>query len=357
MGRRKSRVKKKSKIWRIASLTLVILILSGVYTGYELYQKILHNNVVVSESQGPYLYIKTGSDFNDVCNTLTARGIVKNINTFTWVAEKKNYVHRIKPGKYRIKDGMNNNQLINLLRSGEQEVVTISFQNLRTLEQLSGTVAKGIEADSSSIISLLKDASFVRGYGFNKYEVMSMFLPNTYEFYWSTSAEQFFKRMAQEYKEFWNESRIQKARSMNLSQSEVTVLASIVQAEQTIRPDERAIVAGLYVNRLKKGMRLESDPTVIFALNDFTVKRVLNADRNIDSPYNTYQHKGLPPGPINIPDISSIDAVLNYKKHEFIFMCAKEDFSGYHYFAKTYREHTVYARRYRNELNRRKIYR
>ena len=338
-------------------MTLAILLVSALYTGYDLYQKVLHNNVVVSEDQGQYLYVSTGSDFDDVCSTLTARGIVKNINTFRWVAEKKNYVNRILPGKYRIKDGMNNNQLINLLRSGDQEVVNVSFQNLRTLEQLSGTVAKNLETDSSSIMSLLTNASYIGKYGFNTFEVMSMFLPNTYEFYWNTSAEEFFERMAQEYKKFWNETRIQKARSMNLSQTEVTILASIVQAEQTIRPDERARVAGLYVNRLKKGMRLESDPTVIFALNDFTVKRVLNVDRNIDSPYNTYQHKGLPPGPINIPDISSINAVLNYEKHNFIFMCAKEDFSGYHYFSNSYREHTLYAQRYRNELNKRKIYR
>ncbi|HAW51572.1 MAG TPA: endolytic transglycosylase MltG [Flavobacteriales bacterium] len=357
MARRKSRKNPGKKAWRIIGLTLVILGVSGIYTGYNLYQKVLHNNVVVSEAQGPYLYIPTGSDFTDVCKILTSKGIVKNINTFAWVAERKNYVNRIIPGKYRLKDGMNNNQLVNLLRSGEQEVVKITFHNLRSLEELSGIVAKDLETDSASLMSLFTNPGFIGKYGFDKRRVMSMFLPNTYEFYWNTSAEDFFKRMAREYKNFWNESRIQKARSMNLSQTEVCILASIVQAEQTIRPDERARVAGLYINRLKKGMKLESDPTVIFAMNDFSVQRVLNADRNIDSPYNTYMYKGLPPGPINMPDISSINAVLNYEKHDYIFMCAKEDFSGYHNFSRTYREHTLNARRYRNELNRRKIYR
>jgi len=183
-----------------------------------------------------------------------------------------------------------------------------------------------------------------------------MFIPNTYEFYWNTSAEEFFKRMAKEYKAFWTSERIAKAKKIGLSQSEVSALASIVQAEQLFHADERSRVAGLYINRLNKGMLLQSDPTLIYALGDFTIKRVLNKHKIIKSPYNTYLNTGLPPGPINLPERSSIDAVLNYEKHDYIFMCAKEDFSGYHNFAKTNRQHEIYAAKYHRELNKRRIY-
>jgi len=355
---RKRRNRKSGKKWlRIVYISLLILFASALFKGIDVYNKILQSNVEVSGETDGYFYIPTGSSFEDVCNKLQREGIVRNINTFKWVAEKKNYINHIYAGRYKIKDGMNNNELVNLLRSGIQEPVHVRFQHIRSLGELSGTVAKNIEADSTEIMAFLKDKDFIASYGFQAHEVISMFIPNTYELYWNTSAEEFFKRMAKEYKKFWNEERIQKARKLNLSQTQVITLASIVQAEQTIRPDERPKVAGLYINRLRKGMRLESDPTIIFAKGDFSIKRVLNEDRKVDSPYNTYKHSGLPPGPINIPDISSIDAVLNFQNHDFIFMCAKEDFSGYHNFSKTNAQHNIYAQRYRNELNKRKIYR
>jgi UPF0755 protein len=184
---------------------------------------------------------------------------------------------------------------------------------------------------------------------------LSIFIPNTYQFYWNTSAEQFMERMAKEYKAFWTDERKAKAKKIGLSQTEVAVLASIVQAEQSRHHDEKPVIAGLYINRLKKGMRLESDPTLVYAHGDFSIKRVLNVHKEIDSPYNTYRNSGLPPGPINLPEISSLDAVLNYKSHEYIFMCAKEDFSGYHNFSKTYQQHCIYANKYREALNKRKI--
>ena len=184
---------------------------------------------------------------------------------------------------------------------------------------------------------------------------MTMFIPNTYEVYWNTSAEEFVKRMAREYKAFWTEQRKAQAKALNLTQSEVSILASIVQAEQSEHRDERAQVAGLYINRIKKKMRLQSDPTLIYATGDFSIKRVLNKHMQLDSPYNTYMYAGLPPGPINLPEISSIDAVLDYEKHDYIYMCAKADFSGYHNFSRSFFQHNAYAKAYRNELNRRKI--
>lgn len=357
--RRKKRIKSRRRklILRIIILSIVILLGSGAFKAYDLYTKVLQTNVMLDSHDSDHLYIPTGSNFEDVCRLLSGSGIVRSINTFRWVAEKKNYPSHIHPGKYKIRDGMNNNQLVNLLRSGKQEPIDISFRNIKTLNELAGVVGSGIEADSTELINLFRNSRFISSYGFNKNTVLSMFIPNTYEFYWNTSAEEFFKRMAREYKTFWTEERLNKAGALSLSQSEVSTLASIVQAEQTIRPDERPKVAGLYINRLRKGMRLESDPTVIYALRRPGIKRVLNKDRKVESPYNTYRNKGLPPGPITLPTINSIDAVLNYEEHDFIFMCAREDFSGYHNFSRTNSEHNMHAARYRNELNKRKIYR
>jgi UPF0755 protein len=252
---------------------------------------------------------------------------------------------------------MSNNELINLLRAGMQEPVKVTFNTVRTKEQLAGKVAKNIEADSLSIITLLNDADFCAKYGFDRYKIITLFLPNTYEFYWNTSAEDFVERMAKEYKNFWNEERKQKAKKIGLTQSEVATLASIVQAEQSIHRSEWPMVAGLYMNRINKGMMLQSDPTLIFAIGDFTINRVLNKDKEIESPYNTYKHIGLPPGPILLPETKAIDAVLNFEKHEFVYMCAKEDLSGYHNFSKTLSQHNIYAQRYREALNKRGIMR
>jgi len=198
---------------------------------------------------------------------------------------------------------------------------------------------------------------FQQKLGLSDDNVACIFIPNTYEFYWNTSADQFVKRMLKEYQKFWNNDRKAKANKIKLNYYEVATLASIVEKEQNIKRDERPEIAGLYLNRINKKMKLESDPTLIFALGDFTIKRVLNKDKKVDSPFNTYKHKGLPPGPICIPSINSIDAVLNASDHKYIFMCAKEDFSGYHNFAKTYAKHLINARKYQKALNKRKIMR
>jgi UPF0755 protein len=201
---------------------------------------------------------------------------------------------------------------------------------------------------------LFNDDLYLKQYGFNSENCIAMFIPNTYEFYWNTPAKKFMERMAREYKAFWNPSRKMKAKTIGLTQAQVAVLASIVEQE-THRDDEKPIVAGVYLNRYKKGWKLEADPTLVYALGNFTVQRVLNQYKEIDSPYNTYMYAGLPPGPICIPSISSIDAVLNYSKHEYFYFCARDDFSGYHCYAKTYTEHLVNAKRFQKELNRRKI--
>ncbi len=350
---------KKGRFTLLKRIVLLFFMFLSAAVGiavYYAYKTIYQPNVVVQSGE-TYFYIKTGYTFTDVVNALYEQGIIQNRNTFSWVAERKKYHTAVKPGKYRLKQGMSNNELINLLRSGEQEPVKVTFITTRTKEQLAGKVARNIEADSLGILTRLNDADFCRQYGMNTTSIITLFLPNTYEFYWNTSADEFIVRMASEYKKFWNEERIQLARAIGLSQTQVATLASIVQAEQSIHRSEWPRVAGLYLNRLRIGMPLQSDPTLIYALGDFTIKRVLNKDKEINSPYNTYKNLGLPPGPILLPETKAIDAVLKYEKHDYLYMCAKEDFSGYHNFSKTLSQHNIYAQRYREALNKRNIMR
>ena len=329
----------------------------GAYIAYTMYTRIYQPNVTLTKSKTAFFYIKTSSNFTDVANGLYEGGYIKNRTSFEWVSEKKsNFTKNIKPGKYLLKEGMSNNELVDLLRSGKQEPVKLSFDHIRTVKELAGKLSKNIEADSISIYNLLTDRDFVSKYGLDNKTILTLFIPNTYDFYWNTSAEEMVKKMAVEYKSFWTEERKQQAKKMNLTQSEVSILASIVQAEQSIRAGERPRVAGLYINRLRIGMRLQSDPTVIYGVGDFEIKRVTGKYLAFDSPYNTYKYLGLPPGPIVLPSIKSLDAVLNYEKHNYIYMCAKEDFSGYHNFAVNFSEHQVNARKFQQELNRRNIH-
>lgn len=333
---------------------VIVVFISGFITAYSFYQKIYRPNISLKSSQEAYIYIPTGSNFSQVLNLLNEKQMLENPASFQWVAEQMKYTNRVLPGKYRIRKKMSNRELVAMLRSGTQVPVKVVFNNIRTKEQFASVVATQLEADSSSIMGLMGNAAFLKKYGLKENEAMTLFIPNTYEFYWNTSALQFIDRMAGEYKKFWTRERKLKAQNVGLSQSQVSVLASIVEQE-TRKNDEKPIVAGVYINRFKKGWKLEADPTLIYAAGDFTIQRVLNIHKEIDSPYNTYRYTGLPPGPICIPAISSLDAVLNYKQHDYMFFCAKEDFSGYHSFAKSYSDHLVNARKFQNELNRRRI--
>ncbi|HIG32504.1 MAG TPA: endolytic transglycosylase MltG [Flavobacteriales bacterium] len=325
---------------------------------YELYSRVYQPNIVLPVNVGEkYIYIPTGAEFNQVIQILSETGLLINANSFEWLATTKKYTTNIRPGRYRINSNLNNNELINLLRSGKQTPIQVTFNNLRNKEQFAGKIAYQIEADSVDLLTYITDTSFLNSNGFSAENMICLFVPNTYEFYWNTSSKQFVERMQKEYEAFWNADRKAKAKKIKLTPFQVVALASIVEKEQNIKKDERPEIAGLYLNRINKKMKLESDPTLIFALGDFTINRVLNKDKKVDSPYNTYIHKGLPPGPICIPSINSIDAVLNASEHKYIFMCAKEDFSGYHNFAKSYRKHLRNARKYQKALNKRKIMR
>lgn len=324
--------------------------------GYFAYKTIYQPNVNTKSKKSQIVYIPTGSSFTDVLRILDENNLLENKTSFQWLAEKKKYTKSIKPGKYRILANMSNNALVNLLRSGNQEPVEINFNGLKTTQQLMTRVGRRLEADSLDLYYAINDNGFLNKYGFNKNTVQALFLPNTYQFLWNTSVDEFFDRMAKEYKFYWNEERKQKAKKAGLSQTEVAILASIVQSEQCCDKEEQKIIAGLYINRLKMGMKLQSDPTVIFAIGDFSKQRVSTEDTKVNSPYNTYNVVGLPVGPIGFANTQALDAVLDYQKHDYIYMCAKEDLSGKHYFAKTFAQHEIYAKKYREALNKRGIH-
>ena len=345
--------KSKNKNIKIAAAIFAIILIIGGYLGVKFYQTYFAANVTGNEK---YLYVKTGYVFEDLVTDLRYKKVLNDIGTFWEAAEKMDLQGPLKPGKYRLKEGMNNRTLINMLKAGNQEAVKLKFQNIRKKENFAALLAKNLEADSLAFIRLLDSAVFVEKYGFNTQTVYTMFIPNTYEMWWNTSPEDFFKKMNAEYLKFWNNERRAKADALGLDPINATILASIVDAE-ALYDREMPIIAGLYLNRLKKGMLLQADPTVIFANGDFTVKRVTGALLAVDSKYNTYKYVGLPPGPINMPSISAIDAVLNKEDNNYLYMCAKEDFSGYHNFAATVQEHNINAKKYREALNKRNIFR
>jgi UPF0755 protein len=355
---KRRRNKRKSGFKKFLIAFFIIVIFGGVGLVYQLYSRVYHPNIMFTkDATEKYIFIPTNSNFIQVVTILSENGLLINANSFEWLAKQKKYITNIKPGRYKIDRALNNNELVNLLRSGKQTPIKVSFNNLRTKEELAGRIASQIEADSASVIEHISDVLFQQKLDLNDYNVACIFIPNTYEFYWNTSAKEFVNRMLSEYSDFWNSSRKQKADKIKLNYYEVGILASIVEKEQTIKLDERTEISGLYLNRLQKGMKLQSDPTVIFAIGDFSIRRVLTKDLKIKSPYNTYLHKGLPAGPICIPSINAIDAVLNARENDYLFMCAKEDFSGYHNFAKNSRQHSKNAKKYRRALNKRKIMR
>lgn len=334
------------KIKKIVAIFSVLLVLALSVYGYMLYRKIFSANTNFSEKE-VYVYIPTDANY-ETAEKIVAP-YVENLDNFRMVAEKKSYITNVKPGKFLLKKGMNNNDIINSLRISLP--VKLAFNNQERLEDFAGRIGSQIETDSTSLMKAFTDKAFLDENGFTEENVLSMFIPNSYEFFWNTSAEKFRDRMAKEYRAFWNDERKAKAEAQNLTPLEVSTLASIVHKE-TVKTDERPRVAGVYLNRLKSGIKLEADPTVIYAVkkeaNDFNrvIKRVLYKDLETVSPYNTYRNFGLPPGPIAMPDVSAIDAVLNPEKHNYIYFCASVTNFGYHEFAVTPAQHEVNRQKY-----------
>ena len=347
--------KNKSSLRSILIGLLLIILVGGGVVGYFAYQWIYAPNVELETEKPVYLYIHTGWKFDDVLKELKDKHYVKDLKSFEKIARRKKYVDKVQPGRYRLQKGMSNNSLINMLRAGEQDPVKLILSGVRKKEELVHKFCTKLEMDSADLLATLNDNQFLKKYKLDRENVLTLFIPNTYELKWNISIHQLLDRIAKEHDEFWTPERKKKAEAAELTPVEVSILASIVQSETT-KDDDKPIIAGVYINRIHKDMPLEADPTLVWALNDFTIKRVLNEHKKIDSPYNTYKYAGLPPGPICLPTINTLDAVLNYEHHNYIYFCAKEDFSGYSNFATTLKEHQENAKRYTRELNKRKIY-
>lgn len=319
------------------------------------FYRLLFGISIRPEGERAIIYIPEGASYDQAMDSVKSDLKIRNHKVLEWVAKKKNYPSLVKPGRYVIDKGLSYNNLINILRSGRQTSVKITFNNIRTLNDLAGKVGGQIEADSSQIISFLSDPENYKNDGFTRENVISVFIPNTYELLWNTGASRLYTRMLKEYRKFWNKDRLKKAEEIKLSPVEVAILASIID-DEVAKPDEKPRIAGVYLNRLKRGIPLQACPTIKFALNDFTITRVLYKHLQTDSPYNTYKHSGFPPGPIGGPTVEGIDAVLNAEKHDYLFFAAKADFSGYHNFSRTLSEHNRYAALYQRELNKKKIF-
>lgn len=332
----------------LAGLIIAFSMFLATFSFY-IYQVVKSPNLQV-DKEDTYLLIPTGASYEMVIDSLKRNKILHDEVSFRLLAKLLKYPETVKPGRYRIEKNMGNRAALFMLRAGQQTPVKLTFNNIRLKEELVGKIARNLEVDSARLAALVNDLNVVKKYGFDTTTIVSMFLPNTYELYWNTDAEEILERMHKEYKAFWTEEKLQKAAAMNFTPVQVSILASIVEAE-TKKNDEKPRVAGVYINRLKTRMPLQADPTLVFALRNFSLRRVLKAHMQVESPYNTYKYRGLPPGPINLPSLSSINAVLNYEKHKYLYFSAKEDFSGYHNFAEDFDDHLKNARLYQKALN------
>lgn len=329
---------------------VIFLVLSvlGISFTYYAFQMVYTPNILVEKDKRLFV-VNDSMSFKDVQRKLHEGQYINDLISFSFLARITGYDKEIKPGRYTLASNMTNLQALKLLRTGQQEPVKVTFNNVRLISDLSEKITQNLSMKPEEFETALLKFTRNNAYGFNIDNVMAMFIPNTYEVYYNISPESLIERMHQEYEKFWNPSRRAKAQEVGYTPLEVSTLASIVQAE-SIKEEEAPVIAGLYLNRLKKGIALQADPTLVFAVGDFSLKRVLNEHKEIDSPYNTYKYTGLPPGPINMPEINSIDAVLNYKVSNYYYMCAREDFSGYHNFTNSYSEHLRNAARYQQAL-------
>ena len=336
------------KILSYASVALLFILLA---IGIKIYIDIFTNNTKFPQDE-VYVYVPTDATYEDVKQIMSP--FVEDMDNFETVTKKRSYMENVVPGKFLLKKGMNSFQLVSAIRRNVP--VDLAFNNQERLENLCVRLSSQIEPDTTKLLKTFRDSTFLRENGFTNETVFAMFLPNTYEVYWNISAEKFRTKMLKEYNRFWTKERIQKATALNLTPVQVITLASIVHKE-TAKKSERKTVAGVYLNRLEQGMPLQADPTIIYALklknNDFEqiIKRVLYNDLFIKSPYNTYTTIGLPPGPIAMPDVDAIDAVLNPEKHDYIYFCASVEKFGYHVFASTYEQHQVNAKKYSDWMN------
>lgn len=334
-------------------IALLILFFVGVFFGFKMYSNIFLPNIQLPQNQA-FIHIKTGSALSDVLDTLQHKAFIKNSDSFLWVADKMKYKNP-KPGIYSIQNGWSNKTLISHLRSGKQIPFNLTFNNVRNIEELCEIFGAELENSKDDYLQYFLDPKFLKENNQTKESVLSLFIPNTYEVYWNTSPRKLAEKLLTAHKRFWTEKRLKAIEKHGLSKEEVYSLASIVQKESNLK-SEKPIIGGLYLNRLKKGMKLQADPTVIFGVGDFEIRRVLNKHLAHDSPYNTYLYEGIPPGPICMPDISSIDAVVYPEDHDYLYFCVSPGTGFEHAFAKTLVQHNRNAQKYRQWLNSQKIY-
>lgn len=349
MKKKSSKKKKRSSILYVA-LALGAFVLGGI--ALSLYAA-FSSNVSYEGENTKYLYVYD-SDYNHVLDSLKKSDALQSEWKFRLMAWACDYSKQVLPGRYELKRGENSLTLVRRLKYARQTPVRLAFNNVRTKKDLAERLSKNLMMTSDEMLSALTNPEIYNKYGTDKANIVSLFIPNTYEVYWNITPEDLIARMKKEYDKFWTDERMDKLPEVGLTQQEVSTLASIVE-EETRKKDEKPRVAGLYLNRVHQGIPLQADPTVKFALQDFSLKRIYKGHLECDSPYNTYKYAGLPPGPIRVPSIESIDAVLNFENHNYIYMCAKEDFSGYHNFAVSYADHQENANKYRKALNNRGI--
>ena len=339
---------KRTFIRRVMALFVILLLAAGFWA----YRMVLASNFSIKETT--YVYVDSQKNFNDLCNQLKDSASCKSLTSFKQLAYLIGYPDKMKTGRYAIEPGTGNLRLLKNLIGGLQSPIRITFNNIRLRTDLAQRLDDQLMVTKDELLTRFADSTYCAELGFTTETIQCMFIPNTYELYWDITPDNFMKRMQKEYKAFWTADRLAKAAKIGITPVQVSVLASIVE-EETAKADEMGMVAGLYLIRLQINMPLQADPTVKYAVGDVTLNRIMFEHLQVESPYNTYKHTGLPPGPIRVPSIKGINAVLNHDQHNYIYMCAKEDFSGRHNFASTLAEHAKNANRYRAELNRRQI--
>lgn len=335
-----------------AFITLAVITTTFTFYFWQIFRT---PNLQLEKTESYVLYIPNNATYETVLDTLKKHEVINDMVSFRFLAKLLKYPERVKAGRYLIKPNSTNKAILDKLREGDQDPIRLTFNNIRLKDELIERIGPKFEFGEKKFREALNSPEVCQKYGFDTITIVSMFLPNTYDIFWNVSTERFLDRMHSEYKKFWTDGRLSKAKAINLTPIEVSILASIVEEEQARKKDERPKVAGMYINRLNQGIPLQADPTIKFALKDFGIKRILTAQLMVPSPYNTYQIPGLPPGPIRLADQVSLEAVLNYEKHNYTYMCAKADLSGYHAFADNYADHIANARLYQAELNRLKI--
>ncbi|MGA1546047.1 MAG: endolytic transglycosylase MltG [Flavobacteriaceae bacterium] len=345
----------RRKLFLLISILGIVL---GLFFVFKFYQTFFWSN---TQFENDFSYVFVDRDDTIDSLTLQMKPLLKSTKNFLIAAEKKGYAQRVRSGKYRIQKSMGNNDIINILRS-ERLTTKVVFNNQERIEDLAGRIAEQIEADSLTLLNSFLDPVFLEEAGFTEDNALAMYLPNTYEVFWDTTPENFRNRMLKYYQSYWNENRKNKVKSLGLTPVEAVILASIVQKE-SVQVEEQNTIAGVYLNRLKKKMKLQADPTVIYAMKKATgdfqqvIKRVLYKDLKLNSPYNTYKVKGLPPGPITMPDLRTLEAVLHPEQHNYLYFVAAPEKIGYHLFASSLAEHNRNKKKYTSWLNNQKIYR